>query len=240
MNRLDCWFTPVYIYFTMPEPHREGSQAVVSSSSLDRCSPHLHAESGEHVLGTNIYQLHASRRFKRMYHRVMSGLERDGNVRLLTLTSGFQSPADFQGSFRKLRMRLLRRKLLVDYIRCPELTTGGLRHEHILFRGHYIDQVYLSVLWYSIHKAEVVDIRKAWGRRGLACYLADYLAKAPAGRYSYSWGWVWRGYAKSWKILKKVAIFKGWDKQKLLTKWRIHVRLNVKPEEYYQWSFDYG
>lgn len=206
------------------EPHREGKEPENLSTA---------ASSGTPSLDNSVTQLHAKRRFKRMYHRVMSGLERDGNVRLLTLTSSLESPPDFQRSFRKLRMRLLRRKVLIDYIRCPELTLGGLRHEHILFRGSYIDQRYLSSLWESIHKAKVVDIRKAWAKSGMARYLADYLAKSPASRYSYSWGWVWRGYAKSWRFLKRVAHQNRKDYLWLLTKWRIHVKLNIKPEDFY-------
>jgi len=172
----------------------------------------------------------ARKRFRRMYHRVRSGLERMGNVRLLTLTSS-PGAGDFQRDFRKLRMRLLRRKLLLDYIRCPEKTASGLRHDHIIFRGSYIDQLYLSRLWGEIHNSPVVDIRRVGGRHRLACYLANYLAKSPAGRYSYSWGWVWKGFAHSWAVLKRASRELGWNYQKLLTTWQWCVRVNLKPED---------
>ena len=175
----------------------------------------------------------ARRRRRRMYHRVMSGLEKQGQVRLLTLTTSHQSlNCTFQKHFRMLRMRLLRRKLLLDYIRCPEYTKSGLRHEHICFRGSYIEQRYLSELWAGIHQSPVVDIRKTGSLRSIASYLASYMAKAPAGRYAYSWGWVWKGFAGSWKLLKGYSRQMGWSYATLLTKWRIMVKMDRRPEEF--------
>ncbi|MBA7587545.1 hypothetical protein ES708_29575 [subsurface metagenome] len=172
----------------------------------------------------------AKKRFRRMYHRVMSGLERQENVRLLTLTSSPES-GNFQKHFRMLLMRLKRRGLVENYIRCPERTQTGLRHDHILFRGSYIEQAYLSYLWAQIHHSPVVDIRRVGGRHTVACYLANYLAKSPAARYSYSWGWVWKGFARSWAILKRASRDLGWSYNQLLINWRWCVRMNIKPED---------
>ena len=178
----------------------------------------------------------ARRRSRRMYHRVISGLEKSGQVRLLTLTSASEKDnGRFQADFRKLRMRLLRRGLLIDYIRCPEYTKSGLRHEHILFRGGYIEQRYLSKLWFLIHSASVVDIRRTGGTHKIAGYMASYMAKSPAGRYAYSWGWVWKGFAGSWKALKAMAVWNCWTYKELLTIWRWSVRLNRKTEEVFKW-----
>ncbi|MBA7712819.1 hypothetical protein ES703_121809 [subsurface metagenome] len=167
-----------------------------------------------------------------MYHRVMSGLEKGGQLRLLTLTSA--SPADndnFQKDFRKLRMRLLRRGLLLDYIRCREMTKSGRRHEHILFRGSYIEQVYLSHLWKEIHGAPVVWIQSVRGKGRLASYLAKYASKGNEARTAYSWGWVWRGFARSWFLVKRVGWKWGYTFLEVLTYWRSCVRLNYKPDE---------
>ena len=167
----------------------------------------------------------------RCYHRVISGLEKGGQLRLLTLTTASQSQnKTFQKHFRMLRMRLLRRRLLLDYIRCPELTKSGLRHEHILFRGDYIMQAYLSHLWAEIHGAPVVDIRRAYGRRQLAGYMANYMTKAIAGRYSYSWGWVWKGFTKDWKALKAFWRQTSWGFDNLLTFWKECIRLGERPD----------
>lgn len=172
----------------------------------------------------------ARKRYKRMYHRVMSGLERGENVRLLTLTSSPES-GNFQNDFRKLIKRLNRRGLITSYIRVPELCKSGLRHDHIIIRGSYIEQQYLSYLWKSLHHAEVVDIRKVSKKPGLASYLANYISKNPASRYSYSWGWVWKGFVHSWKGLKGFSKEMGWPFIRLLTTWRWCVRMNIKPEE---------
>ena len=174
----------------------------------------------------------ARSRGRRMYHRVMSGLEKGGRLRLLTLTTAHQSDnQDFQRHFRMLRMRLLRRGLLLDYIRCRELTKSGLRHEHILFRGSYIEQAYLGHLWEEIHGAPIVDIKAVYGKRRLASYLAKYAAKGIEARTAYSWGWVWRGFARSWVLVKKVGWEWGYTFDEVLTFWRRCVRLGYKPDE---------
>jgi len=174
----------------------------------------------------------ARKRSKRMFQRVMSGLQKPGTVRLLTLTSASVSDNQaFQPHFRQFRMRLLRRGLFLDYIRCPELTESGLRHEHILFRGSYIEQAYISHLWAQIHGAPMVDIRRVSSRRSLAGYMANYMAKAPAGRYSYSWGWVWKGFASSWRVLRRFSREMAWDYGTLLTVWRTCVLMNIRPED---------
>jgi len=167
-----------------------------------------------------------------MYHRVMSGLEKPGQIRLITLTTARVQDNDrFQQDFRKLRMRLLRRHLLTDYIRSRELTKSGLRHEHILFRGSYIDQAFLSHLWSEIHGAPVVDIRQVKGKRAVAIYLANHAGKGIAARTSYSWGWVWRGFCRSWTLVKRVGRQWGYTFDEVLTYWRWCVRLNYKPDE---------
>ena len=167
-----------------------------------------------------------------MYHRVMSGLEKGGQLRLMTLTTASQDGNElFQRHFRMLRMRLLRRGLLLDYIRCREVTKSGLRHEHILFRGSYIEQMFLSHLWQEIHGAPVVWIQSVRGKGRLASYLAKYAAKGVAARTSYSWGWVWRGFARSWALVKRVGWRWGYTFTEVLTYWRWCIRLNCKPDE---------
>ena len=167
-----------------------------------------------------------------MYHRVMSGLEKGGQLRLLTLTTATQGDNElFQKHFRMLRMRLLRKGLMLDYIRCREVTRSGLRHEHILFRGSYVDQVYLSHLWGSIHGAPVVFIQRVHSKGHLASYLAKYASKGIQARTAYSWGWVWCGFSRSWSLVKRVGWQWGYSFAQILTYWRECVRLNYKPDE---------
>lgn len=143
---------------------------------------------------------------RRCYHRVISGLERGGRLRFLTLTSSKDSPDTCQNSFRALYMRLKRRGLLQGYIKVPENTKKGKQHLHVLFRGSYIEQALISHMWQEIHHAKIVDIRavkKGESRRKVASDMASYMSKSNLYRYSWSWGWVWRGFCRDWKELKR-------------------------------------
>jgi len=149
---------------------------------------------------------HPSQKSRRCYHRVISGIERGGYLRFLTLTSGPDSPDTCQKSFRALYMRLKRRGLLKGYIKVPENTKKGKQHLHVLFRGSYIEQQLLSHMWDQIHHAKVVDIRAVKSyrhRRQIASDMASYMAKENHYRYSWNWDWVWRGFCKDWKELKR-------------------------------------
>lgn len=148
---------------------------------------------------------HPTAKSRRCYHRVISGIERGGQLRFLTLTSSKDSPDTCQKSFRALYMRLKRRGLMKGYIKVPELSKNGKQHLHVLFRGSYIDQMLLSNIWQEIHHAKVIDIRavQPWvSRHKLASDMASYMSKANLYRYSWNWDWVWRGFCKDWKELK--------------------------------------
>lgn len=143
-----------------------------------------------------------SAKSRRCYHRVISGLERRGDFRFLTLTSSADSPDTCQRSFKTLYMRLKRRNLIYGYIKVPELSKSGKQHLHVLFRGRYVEQALISDWWQEIHHAKVVDIRRVNSSRSPRCiagYMAKYMAKALFFRYSWSWGWVWKGFVKDWK-----------------------------------------
>lgn len=145
---------------------------------------------------------------RRCYHRVISGIERGGTLRFLTLTASNESPELAQHSFRVLYKRLQRRGLIKGYIKVPELSKNGKQHVHVLFRGSYIDQMLISHWWQEIHKAKIVDIRLVAYRRkpkALASYMAKYLSKENLYRYSWNWDWVWRGFVGDWKRLKRLV-----------------------------------
>lgn len=142
---------------------------------------------------------------RRCFHRTISGLERGGQFRFLTLTSSKESSPDIHKHFRALMARLKRRGLVTGYIQVPEFTKSGLAHKHIILRGSYIDQAMLSAMWQEIHGAKIVDIRrikKLHGKGRLANEMAKYMAKENALRYSWDWGWVWKGFCRDWAALK--------------------------------------
>lgn len=173
-------------------------------------------------------------RLKRCYHRVISGLEKGGPLRLITLTSSPEAPPDIQRSFRKLIMRLQRRKLCRDYIKVIELTEAGNLHIHMCFRGEYIEQKYLSALWSEVHHSPIVDIRrvktKSHDKRAVANYLAKYMSKEGCRRYSWSWGWVYKGFVRTWYLAKQIIRWNIPDTSEstawigLIRLWRSHVR----------------
>lgn len=144
---------------------------------------------------------------KRCYHRVISGIERGGAFRFLTLTASNQSPDLAQHSFRVLYKRLHRRGLIRGYIKVPEMSKNGKQHVHVLFRGDYIDQRLISHWWQEIHHAKVVDIRRVGlrrSKRNIASYMAKYMSKDNWYRYSWNWDWVWKGFCGDWKKLKRL------------------------------------
>lgn len=169
------------------------------------------------------------KRKRRCFHRAISGIERGGELRFVTLTSEPHSP-NIQKSFRKLYMRLLRRNLIEGYMKVPEYNEiGNLIHLHMLFRGSYIHQRLLSYWWKEIHNAPVVYIQKYRQRyrskASMANYMAKYMTKEFAGRYSWSWGWVWRGFAKHWTWWKQwyntVIDPFGTNYQRMITGWKL-------------------
>lgn len=183
---------------------------------------------------------HPTAKSRRCYHRVMSGLGRGGRLRLLTLTSSKDSPDTCQRSFRCLIMRLRRRGLVQGYIKVPERSKNGKQHLHILFRGSFIDQRLISTWWEEIHHAKVVDIRlvkKSSNPRKIASDMASYMAKDNLFRYSWDWGWVWRGFCRDWKALKRIAAAMSLDGvifpfARVLDVWRLCLKAG-KPDLIY-------
>jgi len=175
---------------------------------------------------------------RRCYHRVISGIERGGTLRFLTLTASNQSPDLAQHSFRVLYYRLRRRGLVRGYIKVPELSKNGKQHIHVLFRGEYIDQRDLSRWWQEIHQAKVIDIRLVTYRRTprrVASYMAKYMSKGNLYRYSWNWDWVWRGFVSDWKRLKRLVRQTYGEitdpiKRILLEAWRLWLHGKWKPD----------
>lgn len=175
---------------------------------------------------------------RRCYHRVISGIERGGELRFLTLTSSKESPDTCQRSFRALYMRLRRRGLIEGYIKVPELSKNGKQHLHVLFRGKYIAQALVSNWWNELHHAKVVDIRavnRGRGKKYLASYMAKYMSKDNQYRYSWNWDWVWRGFVNDWRMLKRLirehyGEISGVAKPILLKSWRAWLHGTWQPD----------
>jgi len=184
------------------------------------------------------YKFQPSPKSRRCYHRVISGIERGGELRFLTLTSSADSPDTCQRSFRALYMRLLRRGLIKGYIKVPEKSKNGKQHLHVLFRGSYLEQALISTWWQQIHHAKIIDIRKVYyqnSRKRVASYMAKYMTKESLYRYSWSWGWVWRGFVGDWTRLKKLWRYFNesgayYDWGALLRWWRLWLKGFFTPD----------
>jgi hypothetical protein len=145
---------------------------------------------------------------KRAFQRLMSGLtvgkSRREHLRFMTLTSSPESIGrNLNADFRALKMRIYRKfhfKMKYWKIR----TNEGNGVLHIVYRGKFIPQKWLSDAWADIHKSPIVDIRKLYetrkGLTGIVFYLVGgYLSKQSFERMSWGYNWVFPGFVKTWK-----------------------------------------
>jgi len=162
------------------------------------------------------------RKRRRVFQRVMSGMKVGGNLKLVTLTTSeeaWNSGLDIQESWRKLYHRLRRRGLTSGYVRVKEYTKAGLPHLHMVIRGPWIAQGWLSDQWKEIHQSPIVDVRRARGKGGAAAYLSKYLGEDPRAKYSWSWEWVWRGFVKDWKQHIVDGFDEGYSMGDIISMW---------------------
>jgi hypothetical protein len=120
------------------------------------------------------------------------------HIRVITLTSTPGSTVDIHRSFEKLKKRIRRRYGKFEYGAVKELTRSGLLHLHIVYRGRFMAQKWLSATWEEIHGAPVVWIARLFTWK-LAKHLARYFIKEGVGRFWTSWNWVYRGFVQDWR-----------------------------------------
>lgn len=147
---------------------------------------------------------------RRLYHRVMSGFEMakrsNDYVRVLTLTSSpdyHNEPKAFHRDFEKLKKRIRRKYGRFEYVAVKELSKEALIHLHLVYRGQFISQKWLSDTWNEVHQAPIVWIARLYTWK-LAKHLARYFIKEGFGRYWTTWKWVYKGFVKDWKRLVHV------------------------------------
>jgi len=185
------------------------------------------------------------RRRKRCYHRVMSGLEKGGDFRVVLLTSSPQAVNDIQTDYRRLCAKLQRLGVITAYIRVIEHTESGLSHIHAIWRGKFIPQRLLSLYWEVIHQSPIVRIKRLWGgKRGksrVGSYLAKYMAKESSRRYSWNWTWVYKAFVAVWRRAKSLAAmandyahYQDWFLEFLDT-WQVHLRRHEPPAKLISW-----
>lgn len=164
------------------------------------------------------------RRRNRLYQRAMSGLRVGGNLKFVTLTSSseaMEAGRDIRQSWRVLLQRLRRRSLCSGYVKVMEYTKAGLPHLHLVIRGPWLSQSWLSQQWAEIHLSPIVDVRRVQRKDGAASYLAKYMGKSSAARYSWSWDWVWRGFVKDWRALLVDGFSAGAELVDIIAMWEL-------------------
>lgn len=205
---------------------------------------------------------------KRAYHRIVSGVQfGKGPLRFVTLTSSPESPPDIRDSLKKAKKFMKRRGLDFQYFAVSESFVNGLRHLHILYRGPFLYQWWLSLLWEKYHKARVVDIRKTYGsKRGISSYLCKYLLKnvgetlspslcgaQDAGflpvmaipdklrkLWSCSFDWCYRRFSVVWGAARSLwkYTFGRVNRKVLFELWRQHLEGDVTPAAFLVWVSD--
>jgi hypothetical protein len=101
--------------------------------------------------------------------------------RLITLTGrrrDGESAGDCRGrlgtALVRLTRRIRRRGWTHEYLAVWELTRAGTPHVHVLQRGDYIPQRWLSAAWARLTGCPVVDIRQITSARAAAGYVTKY------------------------------------------------------------------
>lgn len=83
----------------------------------------------------------------------------------------------------RVTVQRLRRRYIgktIDYFAIVEETKAGEPHLHILFRGPFVPQAYLSQCMGEIIDSPIVDIRAIKSQKHVINYVAKYITKAPA------------------------------------------------------------
>jgi len=147
---------------------------------------------------------------RRWYQRLLSGAaHHTANrriLRVMTLTTAPEARGlDLNSSFQALRKRILRRwSGGFEYWKLRTSEGNGVLH--IIFAGSYIPVAWLKQAWSEVHGGSyIVYIQKLRGKRKrmvnylMGHYLPSHDNYRIYTRMSWSWGWVFRGFAGAWR-----------------------------------------
>lgn len=143
---------------------------------------------------------------RRAYQRIMSGFKfaqfLHCRLRFMTLTTSNEGrDNDIQRDLIVLVKRIRRHYGRFDYVRVKTDEGNGVLH--LIYRGSYIPQKWLSQQWVDIHKSWNVDIRDTQ-RYHCSYVINQYLAgQSQFVRYSMTMKWVFRGFVSYWYQVKR-------------------------------------
>lgn len=168
--------------------------------------------------------------------RKLIGEVREGiPERFITLTvnpAWFDSPEDrarrLVAAWRLIRRRFLKRwpNLTCEFMAIFEKTQLGEPHLHIVQKGGYIPQRWLSQQMEQIMGAPVVDIRYVKNKGKIAWYVSKYVGKEP-----HQFGTLKR----YWRSLKYLAITRK-EKRRLANSGATFYILDVHWKAYMRWA----
>lgn len=92
------------------------------------------------------------------------------------------------------RLHRLHPDASIDYLVITEATKQGEPHLHILFRGPYIPQQWLSEVMSELAQSPIVDIRAIKNLKHVVRYVAKYVTKKPAQFGTAKRYWLSQGY----------------------------------------------
>jgi len=95
----------------------------------------------------------------------------DPDSRLLLLANAWRT------AVKRIRRKWPKKPL--SYLAIVEATKAGEPHLHILYRGPFIPQAFLSQTMRELIDSPIVDIRQIKGAREVIRYVAKYVTKAP-------------------------------------------------------------
>lgn len=169
---------------------------------------------------------------KKCFHRLISGLIvadlKGEDVRFFTLTTSKDSDfSRLKRDFTVLKLRIERKYGRINYLKVR--TSEGNGTLHVVYRGPFIPQKWLSDSWNDIHDSPIVDIRLIRnGPKRIARYVvSQYLANQGSRYVGYSFSpcWIFKGAIKEWERLR--YWFRG---SKLYSIWNCFIFINVFPQ----------
>lgn len=104
--------------------------------------------------------------------------------RFFTLTTWTKAHATPRNAFltgsRKFPdlIKLIRKEFgPIEYLRILEAHKNGFPHWHVLARGPYLPQAWLSQVWNNLHQSPIVDVRRPEQIKNTYAYVVKYLCK---------------------------------------------------------------
>ena len=161
-----------------------------------------------------------ARKRGRLYNRILSGVQlaqyKNQHLRVMTLTSSPKSDILAVNQHFEILKKRIRRKF-PEFEYCKIETPEGCGAViHLLYRGCYIPQKWLSKQWNEIHSAPNVYLQYLRGNpKRVANYFLGYLGHHSEFRLGYSHNWVFRGFVREWTRIKRYFLrffyFYGWE-----------------------------